>query len=109
LGLYGIFFDFDKATLKPESLRLLGYMITLLKENSALKLEVQGHTDNKGSDNYNLELSQRRAETVVGFMGLFGVDSSRLIPKGCGETKPVAGNDTEEGRAKSRRVELVRK
>ncbi|KIX15017.1 OmpA family protein [Dethiosulfatarculus sandiegensis] len=80
--LYGILFDFDKATLVPESLKQLGYMIILLKENPDLNLEVQGHTDNKGSDNHNLELFQRRAETVVVFMGLFGVDSNRFIPKG---------------------------
>jgi OmpA-OmpF porin, OOP family len=71
-------------------------------------LEVQGHTDDQGSDDYNLKLSQRRAETVVACLGLFGIDPSRLVPKGYGESKTVMPNTTEEGRAKNRRVELVK-
>jgi outer membrane protein OmpA-like peptidoglycan-associated protein len=105
--LYGILFDLDKATLKPESTKQLQHVVTLLKENPGLKLEVQGHTDDQGSDEYNMELSQRRAETVVAYLGLFGIDTARLTPKGYGETKPVMSNSTEEGRAKNRRVELV--
>ncbi len=73
-------------------------------------LEVQGHTDDQGSDDYNLKLSERRAKTVVAYLGLFDIDtSSRLMPKGYGESKPVMPNNTEEGRAKNRRVELVKR
>ena len=106
--LHGILFDLDKATLQPESSKQLQHVVDLLKDNPDLKLEVQGHTDDQGSDDYNLKLSQRRAETVVVYLDLFGVDISRLVPKGYGESKPVMPNTTEEGRAKNRRVELVK-
>jgi len=106
--LYGILFDLDKATLQGESAQQLQDVVVLLRENPELVLEVQGHTDDQGSDQYNLNLSQRRAETVVTYLGLFGIDSSRLFPKGYGESTPVMSNATEEGRAKNRRVELVK-
>jgi len=106
--LYGILFDLDKATLQPKSVQQLQHVVTLLKDNPDLKLEVQGHTDDQGSDDYNLKLSQRRAETVVAYLGLFDIDTSRLVPRGYGESKPVMPNTTEEGRAKNRRVELVK-
>jgi len=105
--LHGILFDLDKATLKPESTKQLQHIVTLMKNYPKLRLEVQGHTDGQGSNDYNLKLSQRRAETVVAYLGLFGVNPSRLIPKGFGESKPVEPNTTEAGRAKNRRVELV--
>ncbi len=108
IQLYGILFDLDKATLKPESTKQLQNLVTLLKDNPGLKLEVQGHTDDQGSDDYNLKLSQRRAETVVAYLSLFGIDTSRLLPKGYGESKPVTANTSEEGRAQNRRVELVK-
>ena len=107
--LYGILFDLDKATLKTESVKQLQDVLTLMKDNPELKLEVQGHTDDQGSDDYNLKLSQRRAETVVSYLGLFDIDTSRLVPKGYGESEPVMPNTTEEGRAKNRRVELVKR
>jgi OmpA-OmpF porin, OOP family len=107
--LYGILFDLDKATLKPESTKQLQHVLTLLSQHADLKLEVQGHTDSQGSDEHNLELSQRRAATVVAYLGLFGVAPERLTPKGYGESAPVESNDTEEGRAKNRRVELVKR
>lgn len=108
LQLYGILFDVDKATLQSESTKQLQHVVTLLKENPELKLEIQGHTDDQGADDYNLKLSQRRADTVVTYLGLFGIGSKRLTPKGFGESKPVMPNTTEEGRAKNRRVELVK-
>jgi len=108
VALYGILFDLDKATLQPESNEQLQDVVTLLRENPALGLEVQGHTDDQGADDYNMALSQRRAETVVSYLELFGIDSSRLTPKGYGESSPVAPNTTEEGRAKNRRVELAK-
>jgi OmpA-OmpF porin, OOP family len=106
--LHGILFDLDKATLQPESTKELQHVVTLLKDYPDLILEVQGHTDDQGAEDYNLKLSQRRAETVVVYLGLFGIDSRRLLPKGYGESKPVMPNATEEGRAKNRRVELVK-
>ncbi|MBN2565804.1 MAG: OmpA family protein [Candidatus Eisenbacteria bacterium] len=106
--LYGILFDTDKATLKSESSEQLQDVVTLLRDNPSLRLEVQGHTDDQGSDGYNMDLSQHRAETVVSYLGLFGIDKGRLTPKGYGESSPVAPNTTDEGRAKNRRVELVK-
>jgi len=106
--LHGILFDLDKASLKEESTKQLQHVVALLKQNPELVLEVQGHTDDQGSDEYNMTLSQKRAESVVTYLGLFGIDRSRLTPKGYGETAPVAPNTTEEGRAKNRRVELVK-
>ncbi len=106
--LHGILFDLDKSSLQPESTRQLQHVVILLKDNPDLTLEVQGHTDDQGSDDYNLKLSQLRAETVVAYLGLFGIDSSRLVPKGYGESKPVIPNTTEEARTVNRRVELVK-
>lgn len=106
--LHDILFDLDKATLKAESSKQLQDVVTLLKQNPALKIEVQGHTDDQGAEDYNMKLSQSRAETVVTYLGIFGIDAGRLTPKGFGESKPVMSNDTEEGRAKNRRVELVK-
>jgi outer membrane protein OmpA-like peptidoglycan-associated protein len=106
--LYGILFDIDKATLKTESVKQLQHVITLLKDNPKLKIEVQGHTDDQGSDDHNMKLSLRRAETVVSYLALFDIELSRLTPKGYGESQPISPNDTDEGRAKNRRVELVK-
>lgn len=109
VALYGIHFDLDKATLKPDSVKQLQHVVTLMQNYPKLKLEVQGHTDNQGKADYNVKLSQKRAETVNQYLQLFGISSERLQPKGYGQTKPVATNATDEGRAKNRRVELVKK
>lgn len=106
--LYGILFDTDKASLKPKSVEQLMHMVTLMQTYPDLYLEVQGHTDSQGSDEYNMTLSDKRAGTVCTFLELFGIEPGRLVPKGYGETMPVASNDTEEGRAQNRRVELVK-
>lgn len=106
--LYEILFDYDKASLQQKSDKQLQHVLTLLIENPELALEIQGHTDNKGEDAYNLTLSQQRAETVRQYLTLFGIPSKQLTAKGYGESQPVATNDTEEGRAKNRRVELVK-
>jgi len=108
VALYGILFDYDKDTLQQASSKQLQEVLTLLLDNPDLSLEIQGHTDSDGSEAYNLELSQRRAESVLGYLVLFGIDSSRLQAKGYGESMPVAPNDTAENKAKNRRVELVR-
>jgi outer membrane protein OmpA-like peptidoglycan-associated protein len=106
--LHGILFDLDQASLQPESSQQLQHVVTLLKDYPDLKLEVQGHTDDQGADDYNLELSRHRAETVVAYLGLFGIDASRSIARGYGESRPVMPNNTAEGRAENRRVELVK-
>ncbi|MDD2353453.1 MAG: OmpA family protein [Candidatus Caldatribacteriota bacterium] len=106
--LYDILFDYDKATLKQESDKQLQYIVTLLLQNPELKVEIQGHTDDEGEEAYNLTLSDKRANTVLQYLQLFGIGSERLLSKGYGESQPVATNDTEEGRAKNRRVELVK-
>lgn len=105
--LYDILFDHDKASLQQSSDKQLQHIVTLMLENPELRMEVQGHTDSQGSDEYNLDLSQRRAETVVAYLNLFGIAGDRLSAKGYGESSPVDTNETEEGRAKNRRVELV--
>lgn len=109
VALYGILFDLDKATLKPESVKQLQHVVTLLQTYPQLSLEVQGHTDNQGKADYNMKLSQQRAETVNQYLQLFGISSKRLVPKGYGQDKPIAPNTTEDGRAKNRRVELVKR
>lgn len=108
IAIYGINFDIDKDNLKLGAEKVLIEMVKLMKNNPELKIEIQGHTDNKGSVKHNLNLSKRRAATVKMFLLTYGIDSSRIIPKGYGIEKPVATNDTEEGRAKNRRVELVK-
>lgn len=106
--LYGILFDLDKASLKQESEKQLSNIVTLLIKYPDLKLEIQGHTDDQGKDDYNMKLSKNRSETVSNYLQLFGIDKKRLVTKGFGETKPIATNDTEEGRAQNRRVELIK-
>jgi len=107
VDVYGILFDIDKANIKPTSKPTLDQVAKLLKDDPTLKLEVAGHTDSTGSAAHNLALSQRRAAAVVqALIKTYGIDAARLKAKGYGDTKPVAGNDTEEGRAKNRRVEL---
>ncbi len=108
--IYGITFDFDKADIKPESKPQLDQIAKLLTDHSELKLAISGHTDNQGSADYNQKLSQRRAEAIVAKLtGSYGVTADRLSAQGMGAAAPVASNDTEEGRAKNRRVELVKR
>lgn len=104
--LNNIFFDFDKTTLKSESFVELDKVVDFLTSNSSLEIEISGHTDSKGSDDYNLNLSQGRAQAVVDYLIEHGVDSYRLVAKGYGETVPLESNDTDEGRAFNRRVEF---
>lgn len=106
--LYGILFDYDKATLKQSSDKQLQNVLTLLLEDPGLAMEIQGHTDGDGSEGYNQELSQKRAESVLRFLVLFGIEPSRFKAMGYGESVPVAPNDTDENKAKNRRVELVK-
>ncbi|NCA70815.1 MAG: flagellar motor protein MotB [Sphingobacteriia bacterium] len=109
IALYGILFDFDQATVKPESAAVLAEIATLLRSDADLKLLVVGHTDDAGGFDYNRDLSQRRAEAVVARLTQdHGVDARRLLPVGVSFAAPVASNQTEDGRAQNRRVELVR-
>jgi outer membrane protein OmpA-like peptidoglycan-associated protein len=108
IALYGILFDYDKATLQPSSNKQLQNVLMLLLDNSELNFEIQGHTDSDGSEDYNLQLSQQRAESVLKYFVLFGVNPNRLQARGYGESAPVAPNDSDENKAKNRRVELVR-
>lgn len=109
VAVYGIYFDFDKAVLKPKSKPQLDEIAGLLKADGALKLVVAGHTDNQGSAAYNMELSKKRADAVVAALsGDYGIGADRLLAQGMGSAAPVASNEDEAGRAKNRRVELVK-
>ncbi len=109
IALYGILFDFNKADIKPESKPTLDEIAKLLKDNPALKLLVVGHTDNVGTLEFNRDLSARRAASVVKELtGTYGISSGRLHAEGVAFLCPVDQNDTDEGRAKNRRVELVK-
>jgi len=108
ITLHGVYFDFDEATIKPESRPALEEAARILGENPTIKVEIQGHTDNQGSDRYNLGLSDRRARAVVNYLVQeLGAGRGRLTAKGYGESRPVADNGTEAGRAANRRVEFV--
>jgi outer membrane protein OmpA-like peptidoglycan-associated protein len=102
-------FDFNKATLKPDAKPVLDQVVALLKNDPALKLEVDGYTDNIGSRDYNVKLSQDRAAAVVAALTAAGVDALRLSSNGFGPAKPIGDEATAEGRAKNRRVELVKR
>ena len=107
--LYGIYFDTGKADVKPESEAALKEISKLLKDNATLKLYVVGHTDNTGTLEVNMKLSQDRAVAVVNaLVSKYSVNASRLKACGDGPTAPLASNDSEEGRALNRRVELVK-
>ena len=104
-----ILFETGKATLKPESMAEIQKVADYMKKNAGARFEVQGHTDNQGSDAINDPLSQQRAEAVVKALEGLGCDPFNLRPVGKGSHEPVADNKTEEGRAKNRRVEFIKK
>lgn len=109
IALYGIYFDTNKSEVKPESKPALDEIAKLLKQDPGLKLKVVGHTDGTGSLEANMKLSQARGEAVVqALVSQHGIAASRLKGYGVGPLAPVATNDTDEGRAKNRRVELVK-
>ncbi|PVV22633.1 MAG: hypothetical protein B6D78_04750 [gamma proteobacterium symbiont of Ctena orbiculata] len=108
VALYGIQFDHDKATLRPESNETITEIVKALKSDPALQLYVVGHTDDVGSLTYNQDLSLKRANSVVKSLVAAGIEDSRLTALGVGPAAPVSSNDTESGRAKNRRVELVK-
>ena len=109
VAIYGLYFDTDKAELKPESTPSLNEIGKLLKSQPNLRVYIVGHTDNAGGFDYNMGLSQRRAKSVVDrLVQGYGIASDRLKPVGAGLIAPVASNDDEAGRAKNRRVEIVK-
>ncbi len=105
--LNNVFFDFDKADLRPESFIELDRVVKLLNDNPAIEIELSAHTDSKGSDSYNYTLSDNRARSVLNYIVSKGIAPARLISKGYGELKPVATNETDEGRQLNRRVEFT--
>jgi OOP family OmpA-OmpF porin len=107
VALYGVLFDFNKSTLQPASDAALQPVANLMAADKALKVEIQGHTDNVGNDAYNQTLSEARAKTVATWLTQKGVAADRLTAKGYGKTKPVADNGSDDGRAKNRRVEIA--
>ncbi|HEU4718713.1 MAG TPA: OmpA family protein [Bacteroidia bacterium] len=104
--LNNIFFDYNKATLRPESYAELNNLVNLMKANPTLEIEISGHTDNRGTADYNKKLSQDRAKAVVDYLVSQGIDEKRLTYVGYGFDKPIATNDTDEGRQLNRRVEF---
>ncbi len=110
IALHNILFDTGKATITPGSSKELQLVIDVLTADATLRLEVQGHTDNTGTPASNLALSQQRADAVRAYLiKTGGVAAARLTAVGFGDTKPVAPNTTDEGKAQNRRVELVKK
>lgn len=104
--LRNIFFDYNKATIREESTAELDRLEKVLNENPMIKVEISGHTDNVGGDAYNLNLSEQRAQSVVSHLKSKGIEASRMVATGYGETLPLATNDSPEGRQENRRTEF---
>lgn len=105
--LSNIYFDLDHDDFLPRSYRQLYALVTIMKDNADMRIEIHGHTDNIGTDEYNNTLSQSRATAVANYVIEHGVDASRVFPRGFGSSMPVATNDTELGRQENRRVEFL--
>ena len=104
----GIKFDVNKATIKPESMGTINYVVKMMTDHPELKFSVEGHTDSDGETAANQKLSEARSKSVLEAMVKLGISADRLTSKGHGESKPMAGNDTAEGKAQNRRVEFVK-
>jgi len=102
----GIYFDTNKATIKDKSTPKLDEALEVLKKFPSLRIEIAGHTDDRGKDATNLKLSQDRATAVKTYFTDRGIDGGRIETRGVGETEPVQSNDTKRGRAKNRRIEF---
>ncbi len=107
IALY-INFETGKSEIKPESIPIIDQIVEMLKQNADLKISVEGHTDNVGTEKSNQTLSESRAKSVMDALVSKGIDVNRLKYKGWGQTKPIADNNTEDGKAKNRRVEIVK-
>jgi OOP family OmpA-OmpF porin len=108
LDVYGITFATGQATISPESNVVLSDVVAVLKANPEWNIRVEGHTDNVGTPAANLKLSQARAAAVVGWLTANGIEASRLTSAGLGDTQPIDSNATDAGKAKNRRVVLVK-
>jgi outer membrane protein OmpA-like peptidoglycan-associated protein len=107
LTLSDVLFDTGQATLKPGAALALDRLGKFLQENPETKVIIEGHTDSQGSDEFNMDLSNRRAQTVAQAMTTRGIAADRFQPMGRGEAFPVASNDTAAGRQQNRRVEII--
>lgn len=105
--LNNVYFDFDKATLRPESFVELDRVVVMLTDNPAIEIEINAHTDNRGSDDYNLKLSDNRARSVMEYILSKGIATGRIKSLGYGESKPTVPNDTDDNRQLNRRVEFT--
>jgi OmpA-OmpF porin, OOP family len=105
--LSNIYFDLDHDDFLPRSYRQLYALVKIMRENAAMRIEIHGHTDDIGTDEYNLALSQSRATAVANYVIAHGVDASRVFPRGYGSTRPIASNESEMGRQENRRVEFL--
>lgn len=104
----GIKFDVNKAIIKPESMGTINYVVKMMTDHPELNFSVEGHTDSDGEDAANQKLSEARSKSVLEAMVKLGISAERLTSKGHGESNPMAGNDTPEGKAQNRRVEFVK-
>lgn len=104
--LRNVLFDFDRSNIRPDSAPVLDEAVTLLKDEGTASIVAEGHTDSIGTEAYNLKLSQRRADSVRKYLVDHGIAADRITTEGLGESRPVASNDTADGRAQNRRVEL---
>jgi OmpA-OmpF porin, OOP family len=107
-SIYGINFDTAKATIRSDSEKVLSEVVALLQKNPAWRVALAGHTDNVGSKEMNLGLSRQRAQAVATWLSVKGIALDRLLPGGFGDMAPIADNTTDEGRAKNRRVDLIK-
>jgi len=107
VSLQGVHFNSDSAALTSEAKSILDDALGAINASSSSNVSIEGHTDSRASDSYNRDLSQRRADAVVDYLVSKGVSSSRLNPVGMGEGSPVASNETSEGRAQNRRVDII--
>ena len=107
ITLNNLYFDYDSDKILPNSYAEIQRLMLFLKQNKNIKIKIVGHTDNQGSNAYNLDLSRRRAEALMNALIQKGFSADRLIAEGKGSTQPITTNDTEEGRAQNRRVEVI--
>lgn len=107
ITLNNLYFDYDSDKILPNSYAEIQRLMLFLKQNKNIKIKIVGHTDNQGSNAYNLDLSRRRAEALMNALIKKGISADRLIAEGKGSTQPITTNDTEEGRAQNRRVEVI--
>jgi outer membrane protein OmpA-like peptidoglycan-associated protein len=105
--LENVFFDFDRADLKAESFTELDLLFGIMHDNPDLRIKIDGHTDNVGGYEYNMDLSQRRAKAVFNYLVSKGIEKDRIEFRGYGDSQPVATNETKEGRSANRRTEVT--